>query len=92
VSSQSNGRFVEYLENPNNICLTLFIVQLTVTRSDRDQDLFFTVIGGTIDDTGGGIYVSKVEKDSIADKAGLSKGDEVGFSAFIFPVIFTTIL
>ncbi len=55
---------------------------LTYTRSNKEEILHFSVLGGY--EKGYGIFVSKVESVSKAEKVGLKRGDEVGIS-FILP-------
>jgi C-terminal processing protease CtpA/Prc len=53
-----------------------------MTRSNRDQELAFSVMGGNMHQPMApafdGIFISTVEPGSIAEKNGLKKGDEVG--------------
>lgn len=55
---------------------------VTMTRSNRDQELAFSVMGGNMHQPMApafdGIFISTVEPGSIAEKNGLKKGDEVG--------------
>lgn len=48
---------------------------VTLTRSNRDQELAFSVIGGR--EMSNGVFISEVEANSLADKNGLKRGDEV---------------
>ncbi len=50
---------------------------ITYTRSNRDEVLHFSVLGGY--ESGYGIFVSKVDPDSQAEKVGLKRGDQVHF-------------
>lgn len=46
-----------------------------LTRSTREQELSFIILGGS--EVGQGIFISHVEINSIAAKNGLKRGDEV---------------
>lgn len=46
-----------------------------LTRSNRDQELAFNILGGK--ETGYGIFISHVEPNTVAEKNGLKRGDEV---------------
>lgn len=48
---------------------------VTYTRSNRDEILHFSILGGQ--EKSYGVYVSKVESGSNADKIGLKRGDQV---------------
>src|SRR4051794_503341 len=49
---------------------------ITLTRSNREQELPFTVVGGTKAPTQG-VFVATVDADSPADRSGMCVGDEV---------------
>ncbi|XP_037926120.1 rap guanine nucleotide exchange factor 2 isoform X3 [Hermetia illucens] len=49
---------------------------VTLTRSSRDEDLHFTIIGG-YEHGGYGIFISKVEKKTKAEDVGLKRGDQI---------------
>ncbi len=63
---------------------------VTYTRSNRDEVLHFSILGGPPGIYG--IFVSKVEEASQAEKVGLKRGDEVRtpFSIFSFARDFAT--
>ena len=48
-----------------------------LTRSNRDQELAFNILGGK--EMNHGLFVSYVEPGTVADKQGLKRGDEVCF-------------
>lgn len=48
---------------------------ITLTRSSRDEDLRFNIIGGY--EKGGGIFVMETEKGSKASELGLRRGDQI---------------
>jgi Rap guanine nucleotide exchange factor 2 len=48
---------------------------ITLTRSSRDEDLRFKVIGGY--EKGGGIFIIETEKGSKASELGLRRGDQI---------------
>ncbi|KAI1715562.1 rasGEF domain-containing protein [Ditylenchus destructor] len=48
---------------------------VTLTRSNRDQELAFSVLGGY--EFSQGVFISEVESNSLADKNGLKRGDEI---------------
>jgi S1-C subfamily serine protease len=48
---------------------------VTLTRSNRDQELAFNILGGK--ETGYGVFISNVEPNTPAEKNGLKRGDEV---------------
>lgn len=48
---------------------------LTYTRSNRDEMLHFSILGGQ--EKCYGIYVSQVEANSHVEKVGLKRGDQV---------------
>ena len=50
-----------------------------LTRSDREQELSFTILGGIDHLSDGGIYVQNVEPDSMAEREGLKQTDEASF-------------
>jgi len=47
-----------------------------LTRATRDEVLRFSVLGGT--ERGCGVFITKVEKESKAEAAGLKRRDQVG--------------
>lgn len=55
---------------------------VTLTRSTREQELCFNILGGA--ENGQGIFISHVEPNSIAAKNGLKRGQEVRNSFFFF--------
>lgn len=48
---------------------------ITLTRSSRDEDLHFKIIGGY--EKGGGIFVLEADKNSKASEMGLRRGDQI---------------
>lgn len=56
---------------------------MTYTRSNRDQPLTFSIIGGK-ENGSSGIFISNVQESSYADKIGLKRGDQVLSNIFIF--------
>lgn len=48
---------------------------ITLTRSSRDEDLHFKIIGGY--EKGGGIFVIEADKNSKASEMGLRRGDQI---------------
>lgn len=48
---------------------------ITLTRSSRDEDLHFKIIGGY--EKGGGIFILEMEKNSKACEMGLRRGDQI---------------
>lgn len=48
---------------------------ITLTRSSRDEDLHFKIIGGY--EKGGGIFILESEKNSKANEMGLRRGDQI---------------
>uniref|UniRef100_A0A914CBY5 Rap guanine nucleotide exchange factor n=1 Tax=Acrobeloides nanus TaxID=290746 RepID=A0A914CBY5_9BILA len=48
---------------------------VTLTRSNRDQELAFNILGGK--ETGYGVFISNVEPNTPAEKNGLKRGDEI---------------
>lgn len=60
---------------------------ITLTRSDRNQPLPFR-IGGVAGSGSGGIFISEVEPNSMAERAGLKRGDEVGSCVKYFVFVF----
>lgn len=48
---------------------------ITLTRSSRDEELRFSIIGGY--EKGGGIFVMETEKGSKASELGLRRGDQI---------------
>lgn len=51
--------------------------QVTVTRSSRDEDLHFQIVGGYEKHGTGGVFISHVETKSKADTVGLKRGDQI---------------
>jgi hypothetical protein len=49
--------------------------QLTYKRSNRDESMNFSILGGK--EIGHGIFISSVEADSQAERIGLKRGDQV---------------
>uniref|UniRef100_A0A7E4ZSZ7 Rap guanine nucleotide exchange factor 2 n=1 Tax=Panagrellus redivivus TaxID=6233 RepID=A0A7E4ZSZ7_PANRE len=49
--------------------------QVTLTRSNRDQELAFNILGGK--ELNQGLFVSYVDPGTVADKNGLKRGDEI---------------
>ena len=49
---------------------------IIVNRSNRDQELPFAVVGGTRG-MAQGVFVSRINADSVVDKNGMRVGDEV---------------
>ena len=54
---------------------------IVVSRTHRDELLFFSVLGGL--DKGGGVFVAEIDLDSKPYEAGLRRGDQV--SLFLPP-------
>lgn len=50
---------------------------VVLKRASREEILNFTILGGL--ENGGPFLISKVEKDSKAEEAGLKRGDQVSF-------------
>ncbi|CAO1435214.1 unnamed protein product [Diamesa hyperborea] len=48
---------------------------ITLTRSSRDEDLHFKIIGGY--EKGGGIFILETDKNSKASEMGLRRGDQI---------------
>lgn len=48
---------------------------ITLTRSSRDEDLHFKIVGGY--EKGGGIFVIEADKNSKASEMGLRRGDQI---------------
>ena len=48
---------------------------ITLTRSSRDEDLHFKIIGGY--EKGGGIFILEADKNSKATEMGLRRGDQI---------------
>lgn len=48
---------------------------ITLTRSSRDEDLHFKIIGGY--EKGGGIFIIEADKNSKASEMGLRRGDQI---------------
>jgi Rap guanine nucleotide exchange factor 2 len=48
---------------------------ITLTRSSRDEDLHFKIIGGY--EKGGGIFILEADKNSKASEMGLRRGDQI---------------
>lgn len=49
---------------------------VTLTRSSRDEDLHFKIIGG-YENGGQGIFINHVDKGSKAEEIGLKRGDQI---------------
>lgn len=51
---------------------------VTVTRSSRDEDLHFQIVGGyEKGNAGSGIFIAHVDKRTKADSVGLKRGDQI---------------
>lgn len=50
---------------------------VTVTRSSRDEDLHFQIVGGYEKGRSGGVFISHVDKRTKADSVGLKRGDQI---------------
>lgn len=48
---------------------------ITLTRSSRDEDLHFKIVGGY--EKGGGIFILEMDKNSKASDMGLRRGDQI---------------
>jgi Rap guanine nucleotide exchange factor 2 len=48
---------------------------ITLTRSSRDEDLHFKIMGGY--EKGGGIFIQETDKNSKASETGLRRGDQI---------------
>lgn len=48
---------------------------ITLTRSSRDEDLHFKIVGGY--EKGGGIFIFESDKNSKANEMGLRRGDQI---------------